>query len=94
MKKNRTIGKALVLAMVLAFIASVGSVTAEDSVTGTIHQSDSGEVMIKAEDGADYMVMGADISEMVGKTVKATGTLSEEGDVKVIEVMSMEEVTE
>lgn len=88
------IGKALVLAMVLAFIASVGSVTAEDSVTGTIHQSDSGEVMIKAEDGADYMVMGADISEMVGKTVKATGTLSEEGDVKVIEVMSMEEVTE
>lgn len=88
------IGKALVLAMVLAFIASVGLVTAEDSVTGTIHQSDSGEVMIKAEDGADYMVMGADISEMVGKTVKATGTLSEEGDVKVIEVMSMEEVTE
>lgn len=94
MEKNSMIGKAVVMAMVFAFMASVGSVSAEDSITGTIHQSDSGEVRIKAEDGADYIVMGADITEMVGKTVKATGTLSEEGNVKIIEVMSMEEVIE
>lgn len=91
------IGKAVAMAMVFAFMASVafvGSVVAEDSITGTIHQSNSGEVMIKAEDGADYLVTGADILEMVGKTVKATGTLSEDGDVKIIEVMRMEEVIE
>lgn len=94
MKRNSLIWKALAMALVFGFITAVGAVAAEDSITGTIHQSDAGEIMIKAEDGADYMVAGADITEMVGKTVKATGTLTEEGDVKVIEVMSMEEVTD
>ena len=94
MKRSNFFRKALSFALVLVFLTAVGAVAMEESVTGTVHKSDAGEIMIKADDGMDYMVQGEDLSAMVGKTVKVTGTLEEKADVKSITVMKMEEVKE
>lgn len=61
------------------------------SVTGTVEVGDSG-LIIKAAD-EDYFVMGRDLTAMLGKTVTATGTLSEGIDGKTIKVMTVKEVS-
>jgi len=94
MKRNNVVRKALVFALVMVFLAAVGAMAMEESVTGTVHKTDAGEVMIKAVDGKDYMIEGEDLSAMVGKTVKVTGTLEEKADVTSIKVMKMEEIKE
>ena len=94
MKRNNVVRKTLVFALVMVFLAAFGAMAMEESVTGVVHKSDTGEMMIKADDGMDYMVEGEDLSSMVGKTVKVTGTLEEKADVTSIKVMKMEEVKE
>jgi hypothetical protein len=82
----------IVLTMFLA-IMTAGLASAEESITGTV--SEKGEmIMLDAADGS-YILEGGDMTpEMVGKKVKVTGTVEVKDDMKVISVMSMEEVTE
>ena len=70
-------------AMAMAMVAG-GS----DTVTGLVEQYDS-NIYITTADG-QYLVTGYDLSEMVGKAVLATGTVTESGG-KTIEVTSVEE---
>ena len=94
MKRSRLVLKIIATALVLGFLTAGAVVAAEETITGMVEQNDSGMIIISADDGEDYLVKGQDLSEMVGKSVKVTGTLAEEGDAKAITVMNMEEIKE
>ncbi len=82
----------VVIAMMMV-MSIVGLAVAEDSITGTIVEK--GEVIVlNAADGS-YVLEGSDMApEMIGKKVTVTGTVAEKENVKVINVLSMEEVKE
>ncbi len=82
-----------VVAAMLMVVAGAGLAIAEDSITGTI--AEKGDIIVlNAADGI-YTLEGSDlITEMVGKKVKVTGTVAETDGVKVISILSMEEVVE
>ncbi len=89
---KRSIVTGLVAAMFMV-VATAGLALAEDSITGTIAQQGD-VIMLDAADGS-YVLEGSDKApDMVGKKVKVTGTVAEKENMKVINVISMEEVTE
>ena len=82
-----------VVTMVLMLVVAGGRAMAGDSITGTI--TEKGDmILLDATDGS-YVLEGSDKApEMIGKTVKVTGTVAEKDNVKVINVLSVEEVKE
>ncbi|MGD8845174.1 MAG: DUF5818 domain-containing protein, partial [Desulfobacteraceae bacterium] len=79
MKSN--LMKSLALLLIVGLMAATGAIAQDSSVsgtsvTGTIEKTDAGFV-ISGDDGAIYNVAGADLSNLVGQSVKATGTLEE-----------------
>jgi hypothetical protein len=62
----------------------------EESIVGEIVSSNAGYAIVT--DGGWYLVEGYDVSGLLGKTVKATGSVSEEGGVKTITVTTLEEI--
>lgn len=89
-KRNIIVGLMLTLCMVLS---AAGWASAEDSIVGTI--AAKGDIIVlDAADGL-YLLEGSDMTpDMVGKQVKVTGTVQVKDDMRVINVMSMEEVRE
>ena len=89
-KKNIVTG---LVATMLMVMATAGLAMAEDSITGTIMEK--GDIIILDATDGSYVLEGSDMApEMVGKTVKVTGTVAEKENMKVINVLSMEEVKE
>lgn len=89
-RKAITVG--LVGAM-LMILATTGIAMAADSITGTV--AEKGEILVLDSADSTYVLEGSDKApEMIGKKVKVTGTVAEKDNVKVITVLSMEEVTE
>ncbi|MEJ2041317.1 MAG: hypothetical protein P8X55_20665 [Desulfosarcinaceae bacterium] len=81
--------KIVSIMLVAAFLAVPFALAAEQSVTGKVEQTEKG-IIIAADDGDTYVVMGKDLSSMVGETVKAVGTV-EEGDMgKTLTITSVE----
>ena len=89
-KKNIIIALSLTLFMM---IATAGLAVAEESVTGTI--AEKGDlIVLDATDGI-YLLEGSDMTpDMVGKKVTVTGTVAVKDDLRVINVLSMEELSE
>ena len=85
--------KLIAVMLIIGFMAATTAIANEQSIMGTVEKTDQGFV-ISADNGDSYQVMGADLSEMVGKTVKATGTLSEGPSGKELTVIQIEEVNE
>jgi len=90
MKRNKhcftwVISLMLVLFLAAPAIAKVAGV--EGTITGAVVESSEGLIIV-AED-ADYLVSGADLSSLIGKTVKATGLISEDAYGKTIHVTSV-----
>jgi hypothetical protein len=83
--------KLFTVMLILGLVAATGAIAGDNSITGTVEQTDAG-IVISADDGATYIVMGKDLTEMVGKTVKATGTLAEGKSGKILTVISVEPV--
>lgn len=83
--------KWIAVMLVVGLMAATGAIAGDQSVTGKVEKTDQG-IVIAADDGATYIVMGKDLSEMVGKTVKATGTLEEGASGKTLTVISVEPV--
>lgn len=81
--------KWLAVILIVGLMAATGVIAGDQSVTGKVEQTKQG-IVITADDGATYIVMGKDLSEMVGQTVKATGTLAEGADGKTLTVISVE----
>lgn len=89
MNFNKKVIKFLVCALMISLVGAVGmTVAAEEVVTGTVEQTDAG-LVIMAENGS-FIIAGQDLSEMVGKKVKVTGTISEAEAGKTINVMAVE----
>ena len=89
---KRRIVTGIVAAMFMV-VATAGLALAEDSITGTI--AEKGDVIVLDAADASYLLEGNDMApDMVGKKVKVTGTVVEKENMKVINVISMEEVTE
>jgi hypothetical protein len=93
MKRNHLMWKLLAIVTIIGLLTVAGAMAAEETITGTIEQSDQG-IVLSADDGETYMVQGQDLSAMVGKSVKATGTLEEGMSGKTITVTSVEEIKE
>ena len=89
MKRNRM--KWIAVMLIIGFLAATAAIAGEQSITGTVEKTDQG-IVISANDGAIYMVQGQDLSDMVGKTVKATGTLAESESGKTLTIISIEPV--
>lgn len=66
-----------------------GAIAADESFAGTIEKTDQG-IVLSAETGDTYIIIGKDLSEMIGKTVKVTGTLAEGTSGKTLTVISVE----
>ncbi len=62
------------------------------SIIGTVLQTDKG-LTIFADTG-NYLVAGQDLSDVVGKYVKATGTVKEAAGVQIIEVSAISVIQE
>jgi hypothetical protein len=92
----KTIKKSIVTGLVatmLIMMAAVGVAMAADSITGTI--TAKGDIIVLDAADGSYVLEGNDMApDMVGKMVKVTGTVAEKENVKVINVISMEEVKE
>lgn len=74
-------------------VASAGLAVAEDAIIGTI--AEKGDIMVLDAADGTYVLEGSDMTpDMVGKKVKVTGTVAEKDDMRVISVLSMEEVME
>ncbi len=93
MKPKHLVWKLLAVVTIIGLLSVAGAMAAEETVTGIIEQGDQG-IVITADDGETYMVQGQDLSGMVGKSVKATGTLGEDMSGKTITVTSVEEISE
>ncbi len=84
--------KWLAVMLVVGLLAATGAIAGDESITGTVEKNDKGVVVISADNGDQYIVMGKDLTSMVGKTVKATGTLAEGKSGKILTVVSVEPV--
>lgn len=84
-------GWMLCVILIMGLMAATVAVAAEQSITGTVEQTADG-IVIKADTGDSYKVSGSDLTAMVGKTVKATGTLAETDTGKTLTITNVEEV--
>jgi hypothetical protein len=83
--------KWIAVMMVVSLLAVAGAIAGENSITGTVVKTDQG-IVISATDGDTYIVKGKDLSQMVGETIKATGTLAEEPSGKTLTITRIEPV--
>ena len=89
--RTALVGALLVLALhLVAGPAAMAVVADSASVTGTVAETDAGYVIIAEFE--DYLVVGFDLSDMVGMTVKATGMVSEGDGGKEIRATSVEKM--
>ena len=92
MKRNNKVIGFLLATALLMLLFMAGAATAEDEVVGMVAQTDSGVVLVVGEE--KMMVSGADLADLMGKKVKAKGTISKSDKGTVIEVVEVEEVKE
>ena len=93
MKLNKKYIKVVLCTVLLTFLA--GSAIAlvdlgSDTLIGTVDQTSDGVVI--TADSVQCLVSGYDLSDMVGKTVTVTGTISTDAGPRTIEVTSVEVV--
>jgi hypothetical protein len=84
---KRTWKKWLALVLVIGLVAASAAIAGDAAeVTGKIAESEQG-IVLQADNGDTYRVMGQDLSEFVGKTVTAKGTLAEDKSGKTITII-------
>ena len=88
---KRNLIKVFAILLVIGLVAATGAIAGDQSITGMVEKTDQG-IVISADNGDTYIVAGKDLSQMVGQTVKATGTLAEGQSGKTLTVISVEPV--
>jgi hypothetical protein len=92
MKRKQLLWNLLAVAAVVGLLFVPIAVAAEDqSISGTLMESDQG-IVLSTDDGEIYNVAGQDVSDMVGKYVRVTGTLTEDETGRTITVVGIEEI--
>jgi ankyrin repeat protein len=69
-------------------LKAAGASIAEESIAGTIQNTGQG-IVLSADNGDTYIIVGKDLSEMIGQTVNITGTLAEGKSGKTLTVISI-----
>lgn len=93
MTRKRLLWKLLAVVAVVGLLLVSNAVAAdEETISGTIMETDEG-IVLSADDGAIFKVEGQDLSDMVGKNVTITGTLTEGESGKTITVINVEEIS-
>lgn len=92
MKNRKRTILVVALVLVIGFVFTAGVALAEENITGTVKKTETG-LILQAVDGT-YIIVGQDLSDMVGKKIKATGTVSEGEKGKTLTVMTVEEIQE
>jgi len=91
-KRSIIVLAALCLSFVVAPLALSFSAAQEDTIVGIVVKHGK-QFIIEADEG-DYIVKGKDLTNMTGKMVEVTGTISESDKGDTIEVKSVEEIQE
>ena len=98
MKNINVFKLAMALFVILGLLITSGAVAAEkakqapETIQGVCEQGTKGTPVIKTNDGQTFSVLGQNMTSMIGKTVKVTGTLSKGKTTRSIMVTSFEEV--
>lgn len=69
-------------------LRAAGARLGEERIAGTIQKTDRG-IVLSADNGDTYIIIGRDLSEMIGQTVNVTGTLAEGTSGKTLTVISV-----
>ncbi len=76
--------------LMVSFLLGAGTVMAEGvTLMGTVHQVEDQFVLV-ADDNAQYLLEGIDLSAVVDKKVTVAGDLAEDGENKTLTVISYE----
>jgi hypothetical protein len=87
---KRTWKKWLAFVLVIGLVAASAAIASDAAeVTGKVEKSEQG-IVLQADNGDTYRVMGQDLTEFVGQTVTAKGTLAEDTAGKTITIISVE----
>ena len=95
-----------ILGMVMAVLVVAGLVVGtvamatekgkpdQATITGVVEKGEKGISMIRTDDGQTFTIIGKNMAEMTGKTVKVTGMLTKGGKNRSVVVSSFEEIKE
>jgi hypothetical protein len=98
MKRSNVFKLAMALFVILGLLITTAAVAAEkaknaeETIQGMVEKSAKGSPVIKMDDGQTFMILGQNMTAMIGKTVKVTGTLSKGKSTRSIVVSHFEEV--
>ena len=92
MKTRKNIIKLVLFTLALSLFAGIAYAGDMTTITGIVEQTDAGFV-IKTADG-EYAAEGADLATLVGKTIAATGQVTESDAGKVFHVKGVKEAKE
>ncbi len=81
----------LVLASTALFVDTVNAAEPQ-TFQGVLEEGEKGPLVLKTDDGQAFNILGMNLREMVGKTLKVTGTVSKGKSTRAIVVSSFEEV--
>lgn len=85
--------KVLIAIAVLGIFTATGALAQEDRVTGTVYETEEG-IVLKTRSGVKLAVSGEDLTDLVGKSVIATGIIVEDVTGGVINVTTVEVIEE
>jgi hypothetical protein len=88
MPSNKTLIRSIVVAMSIVFTFAVASAfAASENLIGAVVKTDQGTAL--STDGGEYLLLGKDLSGMIGKTVSVTGNAEDGALVNTIRVKSV-----
>lgn len=97
MKQIRRFKMAMALFLVVGLLISTAAIAAEkgnqETIQGVLEKGEKGITIIKTDDGQTFTILGKNMAEMIGKSVKVTGMLTKGSKSKSVIVSSFEEIT-
>jgi hypothetical protein len=99
-KAARIFGMAMMFLVIAGLLVGPTVMAAEkgmanqETITGVIEKGDKGISVIRTDDDQTFTIIGQNMAELTGKTVKVTGTLTKGGKNRAVVVTSFEEVKE
>ena len=96
MRKQNIFRLTVALFVVFGLLFTTGVMAAEkktpETIQGMVEKGNKGVAVIKTDDGQTFYILGQNMTSLIGKTVKVTGTLSKGKATRSIVVTRFEEV--
>jgi len=88
MKRNKTLFRSIIVVTGILFtLTAVSAFAADEDLVGAVIKTDQGTAL--STDSGEYLLLGKDLSGMVGETVAVTGTVDEGALANTIKVTSV-----